>query len=61
MAKLYPDSVLLKKLKCPDCGQSLDDVELRQVDSVVRADCGSSGCTYSLELFWLGQTTVSTN
>ena len=60
MAKPYPESVPLKHAKCPACGQRFDG-ELRRLDSVVRADCKAQGCSYGVELYWLGGATVSTN
>lgn len=61
MAKPYPEMISLKKSKCPSCGHPLDPGELRQIESVVHVGCGGKGCSYSMELFWLGGATVSAN
>ncbi|HAM37072.1 MAG TPA: hypothetical protein DEB40_09815 [Elusimicrobia bacterium] len=61
MAKLFPEFIQLKKLKCPSCGESLHSAELRQVETVVHAACRGQGCAYSVELFWLGSALVSAN
>ena len=60
MPKPFPEMIQLKKSVCPSCGGPLDG-DLRQVESVVHAGCSGKDCSYSVELFWLGETTVSPN
>ncbi len=60
MVKPYPEYVPLKQSKCPSCGK-LFEGELHRIDNVVRAACSSHGCTYGVELYWLGGATISAN
>ena len=60
MAKPFPEYVPLKRSKCPSCGQPFN-AEMRHEGGVVRADCKNQGCSYSVDLYWLGEATVSSN
>ena len=53
MSKPFPEAISLKREKCPECGDSLRNPELRQEGKVIQAVCAKDGCGFSLDLFWL--------
>jgi hypothetical protein len=56
MAKLFPENLVIKLSKCPKCGQAFHEADLQHhEDRVVRAVCPKDGCSYALDLFWIGE------
>lgn len=54
MAKLFPESVPLKKHKCPSCKEDLRYPHYSTAESVVQAVCRKTECGYSVDLCWVG-------
>ncbi|MEK7858225.1 MAG: hypothetical protein AAB320_03705 [Elusimicrobiota bacterium] len=62
MAKEFPHMVVLKKRKCPDCGdETMGHAPFRQDEDVVRAHCPKEGCDFNVELFWMGSSEARNN
>ncbi len=54
--------VVLKKRKCPDCGdETMGHAPFRQDEDVVRAHCPKEGCDFNVELFWMGSSEARNN
>lgn len=54
MAKLFPETVPLKRQKCPSCKQDLEYPRYHAAEAVVQAVCVKDDCGYVLDLCWIG-------
>lgn len=61
MAKQFPENVALKTTKCPNCGEKFKAIALKQNEDVIRHECHKEGCGFSVDLFWLGDSTIPRN
>ena len=58
---MFPESVPIKKHKCPDCGDALEWPKFDELAAVVRALCNKPDCGYTLDLCWVGDLQPSAN
>lgn len=61
MAKLFPETVTIKKHKCPACKEGMEWPIFDQAAAVVRALCNKPDCGYALDLCWVGDLQASSN
>jgi len=54
MIAMVPKRSPLKSSNCADCGGRLRCPVLAEAEQVVRAVCEGDGCSYSVDLFWIG-------
>lgn len=62
MAKPFPVQIVLKKRKCPRCGdETFGHPDLKPDDIAVQAACKKEGCDFKMDLFWIGDNAGFTN
>lgn len=54
MSKQFPEMIVLKHHKCPDCGERLGRPVLKIVEDSVQAGCRNQDCSFTVDLFWIG-------